>query len=609
MSDITSQVQPTPTPPRVPDYDEDHFKPPITRSYRLRLWPAVVLVAVLWLLVNLPKMVELEVSFQIMALFMGPMVIGGLLVLWWLFASRIAWSDRLLGLAYLVGVGAGAFFLFHPSLAALQIMALTIYALPWVMTAWVGWLLVSSYLNTPVRRIGFLVVILATWGYFDLIKLNGMNGSFHADFLWRWQQTPEERNETEIAQRMAAASLDSKDAKPVKAGKGDWPCFRGENRDSRLVGVVIDTDWKANPPKKLWSRPVGPSWSSFAVVGDNLYTQEQLGNDEVVLCLDAKTGDVRWVHKDPARLIDSIAGTGPRATPTFHEGKIYALGAKGNLNCLDAATGKKIWSADIVEDSKAKVPTWGFSSSPLVVDGIVTVFAGNTEDKSVLGYHADTGKLAWAAGKGGLSYSSLQLAKLSGVEQILLTSDVGLTSFQPKTGEILWEAPWSFQGPRCTQPAILNDGDVLLGTGMSKGTHRLHVAKDGPSWNATDVVWESRAISPYYNDLVIQDGYLYGFDSTSTTLFTCVRLEDGKSQWRARGYDNGQVLLLADQKLLLILTETGEVALVEAQPGKHKEIARIPAIKGKTWNHPVVAHGKLFVRNGEEMACFELKTK
>jgi outer membrane protein assembly factor BamB len=152
------------------------------------------------------------------------------------------------------------------------------------------------------------------------------------------------------------------------------------------------------------------------------------------------------------------------------------------------------------------------------------------------------------------------------------------------------------------QPTLLGDADLLLGTGFQYGTRRVHVSRDGDGWQAQEV-WTSRAINPYYNDLVVHRGHLYGFDGS---FFTCVNLEDGKKKWRERGYGNGQVLLLADQDLLLILSERGEVALVDASPDGHKERGRFQAIEGKTWNHPVVAHGKLFVRNSEEAACYQL---
>ena len=152
---------------------------------------------------------------------------------------------------------------------------------------------------------------------------------------------------------------------------------------------------------------------------------------------------------------------------------------------------------------------------------------------------------------------------------------------------------------------VISDTDLLLGTPFNKGTRRLKVTKKGDTWTAEEV-WTTLKISPYFNDLVIHEGYLYGFDGT---FFTCISLEDGSSQWRARGYGSGQVLLLVDQGLLLILSEKGEVALLKADPTEHTVLGKFAALKGKTWNHPVIAGGKLFVRNGEEMACFEMRAE
>jgi outer membrane protein assembly factor BamB len=155
---------------------------------------------------------------------------------------------------------------------------------------------------------------------------------------------------------------------------------------------------------------------------------------------------------------------------------------------------------------------------------------------------------------------------------------------------------------RIVQPAVVGGSDVLIGAGFGSGTRRVRVSREGDSWSTREVWW-SQTFSPYYNDFVIHRNYLYGFNSG---FFVCVNLDDGKVKWKARGYDNGEVLLLADQGLLLVVSEQGEVALLDATPDRHIELCRIIAIKGKTWNHPVVARGKLFVRNGEEAACYEL---
>ena len=229
--------------------------------------------------------------------------------------------------------------------------------------------------------------------------------------------------------------------------------------------------------------------------------------------------------------------------------------------------------------------------------------------KTLVAYHEETGDLAWTAGVGpaveaaALSYSSPQLATIDGVEQILFATDAGLSAFEPAAGKELWHHAWVVPSTaRIVQPALVGDGDVLIGTGMGKGTRRIHVHRDGDHWR-TDELWTKTTIRPYFNDLVVLNDYLYGFD---TGKFLCINLKDGSEAWHATGYGSGQVLLLADQKLLLIMSEQGEVALVPARAEKYEELCRFKALEGKTWNHPVIAHGNLYVRNGEEIACFKL---
>jgi outer membrane protein assembly factor BamB len=476
-----------------------------------------------------------------------------------------------------------------------------VFVLPVVTTAWVLWLLATPFLRWPVRRAGLLAVFVLAWGYFTLVRFDGLDGAASATFTYRWVPTPEEKFLAGIGEGYPE---DAPGAQTPVLQPGDWPGFRGPDRDGRRTGIRIATDWERHPPDKAWSHLVGPGWSSFAVVGARLYTQEQWGANEAVVCYDTDSGKKLWVHRDAVRFSEAVAGAGPRATPTFHEGKVYALGATGRLNCLDAATGRALWSRDVVADSGAKVPQWGFASSPLVCQGVVTVFAGGPDGKSVLGYNAATGEFAWSGGESRFSYCSLHPARLGGVEQLILASDTGLTAFQPARGEVLWEYRWPLsEGQvRAVQPTVLSDSDVLIGTGFGLGARRLHVSREGDSWSVQEV-WTTRAIKPFYNDLVVHEGHLYGFDGP---FFTCVSLKDGKGKWRERGYGNGQVLLLADQGLLLVLSEQGEAVLIEASPDGHKERGRFKAIAGKTWNHPVVAHGKLFVRNGEKAACYQL---
>jgi outer membrane protein assembly factor BamB len=565
-----------------------------------RLWPAVVIVILEWLVITVPGWIVPGTMIHFQGMFLGPMVATAALVLWWLFFSRVPWFDRLFGLFAGAVLGAGAWCAYHPSFG---IYGLIMYALPAVTLGWVLWMVGTPFVPWPIRRAGLVVMFLLVWGCFALFRFQGVDGNFSAEFRFRWSPRPEDLFQADLeAGRIPKKK--SSDVKALTLQPGDWPGFRGPNRDGRLTGVRIATDWKQTPPRQLWRHRVGPGWSSFAVVGTRLYTQEQRGDDEAVVCYDTDSGAELWVHQDANRFTEVVSGPGPRATPTFHEGKIYALGPSGKLNCLDALTGSVVWSRDIVADSGAKVPPWGFAASPLVAQGVVTVFAGAPKGESVHGYDAVSGTPVWAAGDGKHSCCSLHPARLGGVEQLLIATDAGLTAFQPAKGEVLWRYDWQLDEgmARVIQPTVLDNGDVLIGMGMGVGTRRVKIGHEGDNWT-TQQVWMTRAIKPYFNDVVIHKGHLYGFDNG---FFTCVNLADGKGKWKVRGYDNGQVLLLADQDLLLVLSEKGAVAAVEANPEKHRELCRFQALEGKTWNHPVVAHGKLFVRNGEEAACYQL---
>jgi outer membrane protein assembly factor BamB len=601
MSDVTSHItsQAPPPPPPAASTNPALWLPP---DPRVRLWPALVLIGLQWIAIKVPTWVVPGTVFQFYGMMLGPLVGTVGVLLWWLFASRVGWRDRLLGVLVFVALGALAYPFFHPTF---DLFGVFFNALPAVTTVGVLWLLVTPFLRWPVRRATLVAALALTWGYYTLVRFEGVTGEFSVALTFRWLPTAEEGyRSTDAASTLSAAkALEGGGLEPLVLQAGDWPGFRGPNRDGRLTGVQIATHFKENPPKLIWRHRIGPGWSSFAVVGKRLFTQEQLDTDELVVCYDADTGKPVWVHRNPVRFEEKIGGNGPRATPTFHEGKLFVLGATGVLDCLDAATGRLHWSRDIAADSGAKVPTWGFASSPLVLQSVVTVVAGGPDGKSVLGYHSSSGTPAWRAGTGQASYCSPQRARLGGVEQVLVATDQGLTAFHPTGGEVLWNHPWNLEGmQRVVQPAILSESDVLLGSPFGNGARRLHIVQKDDKWESQEV-WTSRAISPYFNDLVVQGGHLYGFDSG---IFTCVNLEDGKRKWRARGYGTGQVLLLDDQKLLLVLAETGFVALVQAHPNEHTEIARFQAIEGKTWNHPVVAHGRLFVRNSAEAACYQL---
>jgi outer membrane protein assembly factor BamB len=371
-------------------------------------------------------------------------------------------------------------------------------------------------------------------------------------------------------------------------------------------GVRIATDWAASPPVELWRRAVGPGWSSFAVSGGFAYTQEQRGDDEIVSCYETATGAPVWTHRDAARFFESNGGAGPRGTPAVGGGRVYALGATGLLNALDARDGSVVWSRDAASDAEGtpsmaggtkKLPDWGFSSSPLLLDDLVVVAVAG----QLVGYDRASGEPRWLGPKGGgVSYSSPQLATIGGVPQVVLLSGSGVTSVSPKGGQTLWQHKW--RGFPIVQPAFTPDGGMLLAVASDSGTRRLAVAPGSSGWSVEER-WTSRGLKPYFNDFVVHEGHAYGFDGR---ILACIDLADGRQKWKGGRYGNGQLVLLPEQDVLLVLSEEGELALVGATPDAFAELARVPAIQGKTWNHPVLAGDVLMVRNGEEMAAFRL---
>ena len=307
--------------------------------------------------------------------------------------------------------------------------------------------------------------------------------------------------------------------------------------------------------------------------GDLLYTQEQRGDDEIVSCYKVSTGEPVWRHRDAVRFYESNGGAGPRGTPTLSHGRVYTLGATGILNALDAGNGAVVWSRNAASDTGRKIPEWGIASSPLVVDDIVVVAVSGT----LAAYDLATGKPRWVGPQHGGSYSSPQLVTIDGVAQILLLSAPGAVSVAPADGTLLWEYSW--EGGAIVQPAFTADGGVLINAMSMMGgmaTRRLAVAHGAGGWTAEER-WTSNGLKPYYNDFVVHKGHAFGFDGN---ILACIDLEDGKRKWKGGRYGNGQLVLLADQDLLLVLSEDGELALVAATPDKFTELARVP---GAQW--------------------------
>jgi outer membrane protein assembly factor BamB len=329
-----------------------------------------------------------------------------------------------------------------------------------------------------------------------------------------------------------------------------------------------------------------------------LYTQEQRGDEEIVSAYSLTTGEPVWRHRDRVRLNDPLGGPGPRATPTLAGDRVYTFGSTGVLNALDAGTGSVVWSRNPPTELETTIPNWGYSSSPLIVDDLLVIAVGGT----LAAYAVADGQPRWVGPAAGDSYSSPQLATIDGVSQVLLLTASGTTSVEPATGKALWTHPWNSRLPAMpiVQPALLDDGTVLVGE--SNSLRRLAITRRDTAWTI-DERWVSNRLKPYFNDFVVHRGHAYGFDGA---ILTAVDLANGERKWKGGRYGQGQLVLLPDQDLLLVISEDGDVALVKAVPDGLTELARVPALSGKTWNHPVLVDDTLLVRNSEEMAAFRL---
>jgi outer membrane protein assembly factor BamB len=618
----------------------------------LRLWPGIAL-AILLVVVRYglpliaPEGELFSIPLVIFAMLAG-VVLGFAILLWWLFASRASWSERLGALAVTVVAWAATWLVVDESIRGGHMgMMMPLYSIPALGLALVAGAAAGQRLAPRLRGVVVTTALVLGCGVFALLRTDGITGDGASQLHWRWTPTAEQqllaeerglvlpplsapatqsgsaprqggqpaamavdagRNEPRPVEPSAAGTaLDNAGEKPSSVGAdpgaaraAEWPGFRGPHRDAVVQSVQLDTDWSQHPPAELWRRPVGPGWSSFAVAGDLIYTQEQRGDEEVVACYRLSSGELVWRHADPVRFYESNGGAGPRGTPTLHDGRVYTFGATGIVNALDARSGAVVWSRNASADTGVAVPDWGFASSPLVTAGVVVVAASG----QLIAYDIGSGDQRWLGPRGGAGYSSPHLVSIHGVPQILLLRGSRTISVAPADGTLLWEHVWQ-PGVGITQPAMTTDGDVLLTVGDAMGglgIRRVAVAHDGEGWTAEER-WTSRGLKPYFNDFVVHEGHAYGFDGS---ILASIDLSTGERKWKGGRYGNGQLMLLADQDLLFVVSEDGELALVSATPDKYAELARVPALNSKTWNHPVMAGGVLLVRNGEEMAAFRL---
>ena len=457
------------------------------------------------------------------------------------------------------------------------------------------WSLFLSRLRWRIRLgvlggvVGLILLVMA------LFRFHGVTGDLVPVLQWRWER-PSLTSIPEGTKPIVSTTLAQGNQLT-----NDWPQFLGPHRNSMVEQPWLTRDWRAQPPQRLWLRPVGPGWSGFAVAGNRAITQEQRGENEIVICYDLLSGAPLWAYAYPAHFQSPLAGEGPRATPTIAAHRVYALGSTGVLNCLDLETGKLLWSKDLERDTGAKVGEWGMSCSPLIVDDLAVVSAGGSDNRSLVAYRAATGDFVWGHGTDGAAYSSPFLVTLAGTVQILIFNGGGVSAHDSATGTNLWRYHWPGGHPHVSMPVIIPGDRLLVSSGYGVGSELLQIQKDSAGAFNANRIWKSTRLKAKFTNLIYRDGFIYGLDDG---VMVCLDASNGDRRWKEGRYGHGQEILVRD--VLLVCAESGEVVMLDPNPQASRELTRFSALTGKTWNPPALAGQYLLVRNDKKAACYRL---
>lgn len=390
------------------------------------------------------------------------------------------------------------------------------------------------------------------------------------------------------------------------AAAGDWPQWRGPNHDDVSKETGLLKKWPAGGPKRVWvNEDAGLGYSGFSVVGGKLYTMGLFDAEEKVICLDAATGKRLW-DATVGPIFKNGWGDGPRASPTVAGGMVYATGGNGDLVCVNAESGKQVWSVSLAKDLGGKVQSWGYTESPLVDGELVIVTPGGGKG-TLAALNAKTGKLVWQTSdvSENAQYSSVIPIDHGGQRQfvqLLMNSVVGVS----KEGKVLWKS--DFPGKTAVIPTpIYSDGQVYVAAGYGVGCKALKL--DGST--VTEVYSNTNMVN-HHGGVILIDGALYGHSDKGG--WTCQDFKTGEIVWQDKGVGKGAVTS-ADGMLYCLGESDGTVALVEVskkgweEKGSFKLEAtssqRNP--KGKIWTHPVISNGKLYLRDQEFISCYDVK--
>ena len=377
-----------------------------------------------------------------------------------------------------------------------------------------------------------------------------------------------------------------------------WTQYRGPHGNGVYDEQELLLSWSEGAAPRLWSVALGPAYSSVVVAGGLVITMEQRREREAVVAFDLEDGRLVWEHSWPARFYQVLSKEGPRATPAVQGELVVALGAKGELRCLDLATGALQWRSDLLNGSPGDNLNFGLSASPRIRNGVV--FAQGAE--SVSAFELATGEIRWTALSETMAYSTPQFGELLGSTHLVVCTKKRVLGLDADSGVELWSFPWKFLGDTCTQPMILGPNRVLASSGYGKGS-QLVALEQGPSGIESTILWRSAGFKTRYNEPILHDGRAYGLDEGT---LACIDVESGSRLWKQGRYGYGQLLLYREH--LLVVDEDGQVHVLRLDPEGPVELTRFEGVDGgMTLNLPALAHGRLFVRNEKTLVVFDLR--
>lgn len=534
----------------------------------------------------------------------------------------------LAGLSTVFAVVFGAAFAF-PSAAEdltsfgadMILMNAVLTAIP-LMLLWILWVLFLSGWKWRSRFLTLFMIGATPWVFLQLFE--PVLGGDATIVGWRpfWMDAPEVKRES-VTPPPTGVDLTTE-------SETDFPRFLGSNQNGVVSKSGPFSEENFENARELWKQPVGHGWSGFVARNGFAVTMEQREQFECVTCYEIETGKLQWVYEHEERHYDYLGKTGPRSTPLIANGLVYAMGANGNLVCLNGSDGSVAWQKDLNELLKIKLAdnvdgdgvavrkeaqsrlVWGRSGSPLIVNDTLFIPGGGSIGGAIhtlLAFDPTTGDLKWKGGKEMISYASPVVATVAGRQQILLTAESKAMGFDPTDGTVLWtfDRPGhTGQDANASQISVVGDDTVMTSKGYNDGGGELiRLEAKGDSIVPSSVWRNERAIKTKLTSPVLYQGHAYSF---SNGFLECARLSDGKRIWKARGkFGHGQILLAGSQ--LLAHSEFGELYLVDAAPSGFRSHGKISTVEGICWNTLCLTGNRVIVRSNLEAACYELPTE